>query len=162
MSALFEKALAFVLEKEGGPTITDDPRDPGGLTRWGISKRAYPDLDIRNLTRDQAAAIYRRDYWDRAGCGNMPAGVAFFHFDTTVNQGVGTAAKFLQLAAGVDADGKIGPKTLAAVQRARPADLLVEYAARRADHYGRLPHFPTYGLGWMRRQAACLALAIAT
>lgn len=156
----FDKALAFVLDKEGGPTITDDPRDPGGLTRWGISKRAYPDLDIRNLTREQAAGIYLRDYWDRAGCGNLPAAVAFFHFDTAVNQGPGAAAKFLQLAAGVEADGKIGPKTLAAVQRARPADLLVEYAARRADHYGRLPHFPTYGLGWSRRLAACLALSL--
>lgn len=156
----FDKALAFVLKHEGG--YVDDPRDPGGETNFGISKAAYPGVDIKALTRDGAAAIYRRDYWDRSGCGNLPAAVAFFHFDTAVNQGPGTAAKFLQLAAGVEADGKIGLKTLAAVQRARPADLLVEYAARRADHYGRLPHSPTYGLGWMRRLSACLALAIAT
>lgn len=156
----FDKALAFVLKHEGG--YVNDPRDPGGETNFGISKAAYPGVDIKALTREGAAAIYRRDYWDRAGCGNLPAGVAFFHFDTAVNQGPGAAAKFLQLAAGVEADGKIGPKTLAAVQRARPGDLLVEYAARRADHYGRLPHFPTYGLGWMRRLAACLALANAT
>ncbi|MFC5356486.1 glycoside hydrolase family 108 protein [Azospirillum himalayense] len=160
MPSTFDMALAFVLTREGG--YTNDPRDPGGETSFGISKAAYPGIDIKGLTRDGAAAIYRRDYWDRAGCGNLPAGVALFHFDTAVNQGPGTAAKFLQLAAGVEADGKIGPKTLAAVQRAKPTDLLTEYAARRADHYARLPHFPTYGLGWMRRLCACLVLAIAT
>ncbi len=154
----FDKALAFVLKHEGG--YVNDPRDPGGETNFGICKASYPSVDIKALTRDAAAAIYRRDYWDRAGCGNLPPGVAVLHFDTAVNQGPGAAAKFLQLAAGVEADGKIGPKTLAAVQRAKSADLLTEYTARRADHYGRLPHFPTYGLGWMRRLSACLALAL--
>jgi len=158
--AAFDVALAFVLEREGGATITDDPKDPGGLTRFGISKRAYPDLDIRNLTQEQASAIYRNDYWLAGGCGNLPPAVAVMHFDCCVNQGKGAAAKFLQIAAGVEADGKIGPKTLAAVQRRRPLDLLTEYAAQRMAHYGRLPRFDAYGLGWSRRLAACLALSL--
>ena len=156
----FNTALAFVLAREGG--YSNDPRDPGGETNFGICKASNPSVDIKALTRETAAAIYRRDYWKAGGCEGLPAPVAVMHFDCCVNQGVGTAAKILQLAAGVTADGKIGPKTLGAVQRAKPDDLLTEYAARRADHYGRLPHFPTYGLGWMRRLAACLALALST
>lgn len=69
MSENFEKAVAFVLRHEGG--YTNDNRDPGGETKFGISKRAYPSLDIKNLTEEQAKVIYRRDYWDRAGCGDL-------------------------------------------------------------------------------------------
>lgn len=159
-NSTFAAALAFVLEREGDSTITDDPRDPGGLTKYGISKRAYPSVDIRALTESDAAAIYRRDYWDATGCGNLPDALAVVHFDASVNQGPGTAAKLLQLSAGAEPDGKIGPKTLGMIQRAKPADLVAEYTARRANHYGRLPRFDTYGLGWMRRLTACQALAL--
>lgn len=159
-SAAFDRALAFVLHHEGGEKITDDPRDLGGLTKWGISKRAYPDLDIRALTRDDAAAIYRRDYWQAARCDDLPPAVAMMVFDTAVNQGVGTAAKFLQLAAGVTADGAIGPKTIAAVRQADVTTLLTEFAARRMSHYGRRSHFDVYGLGWARRLMACAALCL--
>ena len=159
--AVFEAALSFVLEKEGGSKITDDPKDSGGLTKWGISQRAYPDVNIRALTRDDAAALYYRDYWLAGGCGNVPAGVAVMMFDTAVNQGVGAAAKLLQLAVGTDPDGHVGPKTLAAVQRMRPADLLTEYAARRMVRYGTTKGFDIYGLGWSRRLMDCLALALA-
>lgn len=160
MPDTFTLALAFVLQQEGGAKIADDPRDPGGLTKWGISQRAYPGLDIRALTEADASAIYRRDYWDATGCGNLPPAVAFIHFDCCVNQGPGTAAKTLQLAAGVEPDGKIGPKTLGAIQRMPAGKLATEYAALRMSHYGRLPHFDTYGLGWSRRLAACLVAAI--
>ena len=157
----FETALEFVLEKEGGGALTDDPRDPGGLTRWGISARAYPGLDIRNLTREGAAALYFRDYWQAGRCPELPPGVALLHFDTCVNQGVGAAAKLLQLSAGAEPDGKIGPKTLAAVRRLPPAGLLTEYAARRAVRYGQTAAFDRFGLGWSRRLCACLALGLA-
>lgn len=158
--AAFDRALAFVLQHEGGDTITDDPADPGGLTKWGISLRSYPGLDIRALTRDQAADIYCADYWHAGSCDALPPGVAVMHMDACVNQGVKAAAKLLQLAAGVTADGAIGPKTLAAVQRMDAAALLTEYAARRMSHYGRLPHFDRFGLGWSRRLMACMALCL--
>lgn len=156
--AAFDRALAFVLQHEGG--YSNDPLDPGGETNYGISKRAYPGADIRNLTRDQAADIYFADYWRAGCCEALPPGVAIMHFDACVNQGIGTASKVLQLAASVTSDGKVGPKTLAAVQRMRADDLLTEYAARRMSHYGRLSHFETYGLGWSRRLMACLALCL--
>ncbi len=158
--SFFDTALAFVLEREGGAVITDDPKDPGGLTRWGICQRAYPDLNIRALTREQATTLYRRDYWEAGGCDALPPAVAAFHFDCCVNQGLTTAVRFLQRAIGVEPDGQFGPKTLVAVQRKPSLDLLTEYAAQRLNHYGRLPHFTTYGLGWSRRLTACLAMAL--
>lgn len=156
----FDLAMMFVLEQEGG--YTNDAEDPGGETNFGICKRSYPNLDIPNLTLDRAKDIYRRDYWERARCDDLPGGVAVMQFDCAVNQGVGAAAKFLQLAASVKPDGAVGPKTLAAVA-ALPIDrLLTEYAARRMAHYGRLPHFAEFGLGWSRRLMRCLSLSLAT
>lgn len=154
----FSRALAFVLAHEGG--YTDDPRDPGGETNFGICKRVYPDLDIKALTRDAAEVIYQRDYWHAARCGGMPPAVAVMHFDCTVNQGPTAAAKMLQVAAGVTPDGVIGPKTLAAVRAADTRKLVTEYAARRAMRYASTNGVNVFGLGWMRRLTACLALAL--
>jgi lysozyme family protein len=155
--AAFDAALAFVLEHEGGDKITDDPRDPGGLTRYGICQRSYPGLDIRNLTRADAAAIYARDYWQASRCDKLPPTIAFMHFDCSVNQGVGAAAKLLQEALGVIPDGKIGPNTIAAALMAKPIPILIEYAARRGKRYADNPNFDRFGLGWLRRLSACLA-----
>ena len=87
----FQRALAFVLNAEGGEKITDDPRDRGGLTRWGISQTAYPKLDIRSLTRAQAEQIYRTDYWLLGCCDGLPPPLALMHFDCAVNMGIATA-----------------------------------------------------------------------
>ena len=65
----FAKAIAFTLQREGGHV--NDPDDPGGETNFGLSKRAYPYLDIAGLTLDQATHIYRRDYWDRPGLNRV-------------------------------------------------------------------------------------------
>lgn len=160
MTDVFNLALDFVLAQEGG--YTNDAEDPGGETNFGICKRAYPNIDIKSLTLDTAKAIYRRDYWDAAKCGDLPPAVAVMHFDCAVNQGVGAAAKFLQFAAGVKADGAIGPKTIAAVSAGDETQIVLEYAARRMSHYGRLPHFETFGLGWSRRLMKVLRLSLVT
>ncbi len=93
MKTDLEQALDFVMRWEGG--YTRDPHDPGGETKWGISRRAYPNLDIKGLTRDEAAGIYRRDYWDRAGCAGLPSPLDLVVFDTAVNTGVERALEFL-------------------------------------------------------------------
>ena len=80
----FKQALTFTLKWEGGLT-----RDSGGLTKWGISQNAYPDLDIANLTPQEAMDIYKRDYWDRIGGDNLPMPYCVAAFDTAVNCGVG-------------------------------------------------------------------------
>ena len=90
----FERALKFVLQHEGG--LVEDPRDPGGVTKYGISQRAYPHLDIRKLTVEQAREIYLRDYWIRAGCDALPWPRDLLVFDTAVNLGIRRAREFLR------------------------------------------------------------------
>ena len=117
---MFDYFIERVLTHEGG--YVNDPRDPGQETRWGISKRSYPAVDIRNLTRAQAIDIYRRDFWQRVRGDELPREFAFQALDAAVNHGIGNAVRWMQRAAGVADDGVIGPVTLAAVQRAQPAD----------------------------------------
>lgn len=161
MTDPFEIALAEVLRAEGG--YSNDPQDPGGETRWGISKRAHPELDIRALTREQASAVYRADYWDTVRCGEFPARVAIALFDSAVNQGPAAAVRLLQEALGASADGVVGKQTIAAAFATDSKLLLVAFLARRATHYASLPTFSRFGLGWMRRlfalQQACLLMA---
>jgi hypothetical protein len=90
----FKKSLEFTLKWEGG--YVDDKDDPGGETKWGISKRAYPFEDIKNLTPERASELYYRDYWTQAGCGNIPFPLSAAVFDTAVNLGVKRAKDFLR------------------------------------------------------------------
>ena len=143
------KAIANVLDHEGG--YVNHPSDPGGETNFGISKRAYPHLDIRNLTQGDAIAIYRRDYWNPINGDHLPPAVAIYLMDTAVNIGVSRAIRMLQRVVGVAEDGIIGVKTIDAV-RATPNALQLLDAARLA-YYRRLPTFATFGRGWTRRAA---------
>ena len=145
----FEDALPIILRHEGGATITDDPRDPGGLTKFGISQRAFPDLDIRSLTEADAAAIYRREYWDRVKCDSLPAHLRLPVFDMAVNMGVSRAITLLQRACGVVQDGLLGPNTIRAAERLPEA--LARLCAERALAYTGMRGFDTYGRGWLRR-----------
>jgi lysozyme family protein len=155
---MFDRAVALVLDAEG--VFSDDPHDRGGATKYGISQRAYPGLDIRSLTRDQAIALYRGDYWDACRCGQMPWWAALTVFDAAVNQGPGVAAIAMQRALGLVMDGVIGSKTLAAIAGADPASGLALYLTERTLHYVAAADWPRYGRGWTRRlyhmQAAAL------
>jgi lysozyme family protein len=145
-AAVFEKAFQHVLKVEGG--LVNHPSDPGGLTKYGISQRSYPYLDIRNLTVDQARAIYLKDFWLAAQCDLMPRGIDVMLFDAAVNHGPETAKKLLQQAAGVKPDGNIGPITLSA---AAGRNVLMEFAIGRALKYSNTKNFLTFGAGWIRR-----------
>jgi lysozyme family protein len=151
MSGWFEKAVEIVLEKEG--VLSDDSRDPGGLTKYGISKKAYPALDIANLTVADAIAIYRRDYWAAVRGDDLPWAFALPLFDSAVNQGPGAAIRFFQLALGVKVDGNFGPATLAAARAVQgtPDAVLAAFMAHRIVHYASLGTWPVYGRGWARR-----------
>ena len=145
----FDDALPIILRHEGGATVTDDPRDPGGLTKYGISQRAFPGLDIRSLTEADAAAIYRREYWDRVKCDSLPAHLRLPVFDMAVNMGVVRAITLLQRACGVVQDGLLGPNTIRAAERLPEA--LARLCAERALAYTGMRGFDTYGRGWLRR-----------
>jgi lysozyme family protein len=88
----FKRSLEFTLKWEGG--YVNNPNDPGGETKWGISKRAYPDVDIKNLSAERAAEFYYRDYWQRAGCGGIAFPLCTCVFDTAVNCGVTRAVRW--------------------------------------------------------------------
>lgn len=90
----FKKSLTFTLKWEGG--YVNDADDPGGETKWGISKRAYPEVDIKNLTPELASELYFRDYWVRSGCQELSFPFNTAVFDTAVNCGVGRATGWLK------------------------------------------------------------------
>lgn len=154
----FDRAVAFVLSIEGGHV--HDPQDPGGETKYGISQRAYPHLHIASLTEPQARAIYRRDYWERAGCASLPPPIAIALFDAAVNQGPARAIRLLQRSARVPADGIIGPVTRAAIAAADPRDLLLDFLSHRLRAYAMTRNAARFMRGWARRVLALHALLI--
>lgn len=154
---MFDDLIGRVLGHEGGYIC--DPRDPGGETQFGISKRAYPNVDIKGLTRETAISIYKRDFWDRVQGDKLPRAFAFQVLDAAVNHGIGNAVRWMQRAAGVADDGIIGPLTLAAVGRADPADLVLKFNSERLKFYAKLSTFDAFGRGWVNRVAANLDYA---
>lgn len=162
MSA-FDRAFAFVTRADIEGGYVNDPHDPGGETKFGISKRAYPHLDIAGLNPLQAKDIYYRDYWLRAECGALPERLAIAMFDCAVNQGVGRARRLLQRAARVRVDGKIGPITRAAIASANETNLLFDFLSHRLRTYAATRNARRYMRGWSRRvlilQAFLLSLS---
>ncbi|MCT6720026.1 glycoside hydrolase family 108 protein [Acidovorax sp. K2F] len=154
---LFRDLIDRVLSHEGG--YVNHPNDPGGETKFGIAKRSYPSVDIKALTREDAVAIYERDFWQRVQGDKLPRALAFQALDAAVNHGIGNAVRWMQRAAGVADDGIIGPATLAAVGRADPADLVLQFNAERLEFYAKLQTFDTFGRGWARRVAGNLRYA---
>lgn len=142
----FESAFALVVSVEGG--ASHDLSDPGGATKFGISQRAYPALDIARLTLEEAKALYRRDYWDAHRCGLMPWAWALAVFDGAVNQG--DAVTLLQRALGTAQDGVVGAETLALLSQADP-EAFPTFLALRAERYAATHGFPVYGRGWLKR-----------
>jgi lysozyme family protein len=150
----FASAVAFVIDRlEGGDKIITDS---GGLTRWGISQRAYEALDVAHLTREAAVQLYHRDYWRPVRADELPTGLDLQVFDTAVNQGPFQAAKMLQALLHVPADGVIGPQTVEAARRYRPAsELRALYSELRERTYTDLArsypkHVPSL-YGWRLR-----------
>jgi lysozyme family protein len=140
----FDEALKAVLHHEGG--FVNHPADPGGMTNLGVKA-------MRALTPETVGPMYRAKYWDKVKGDDLPAGVDYAVFDAAVNSGPGRAAKWLQACVGVEPDGGIGPKTLAAVAAFDPAELVDDYSKRRLSFLMDLPHWPTFGKGWGRRVA---------
>ena len=150
----FETVVHMVLEHEGG--YVNHPSDPGGETKYGISKRAYPDVDIAELTKDDAADIYKRDYWDRIKGDDLPVGVACVVMDYAVNSGISRASKALQSVCGIaNGDGIIGPASLNAVwvtvKNTSEEDVINAVTEQRQGFIRALSIYDTFGKGWERR-----------
>jgi lysozyme family protein len=148
----YNVAVPHILKVEGG--YVNDADDPGGETKYGISKAAWPNVDIASLTKDQAIEIYRKEYWvPTAGrIEDLSPEIALVIFDWAVNSGRKLAVMKLQEALHVTQDGDIGPKTRAALAGAANKQLLVtNLLAARAMFYTQLKTWAKFGLGWMRR-----------
>lgn len=143
------KAFNILVEFEGG--LSDVKNDSGGLTKYGISQKAYPQLDIQNLTLEQARLIYEKDYWQKAGCDKLKPELQYIHFDTAVNMGVGSAVKLLQQAGGITEDGIIGPDTLVKSATVSPAEYLLYRLARYTSIVEKNPSQLLFIKGWANR-----------
>ena len=153
----FNEAFTRLIGHEGG--YTNNPSDPGGETKFGISRRAYPGEDIAGMTLERAKEIYARDYWGPAGCDVVRGGMKFDLFDAAVNSGVKAAVKLLQRAVGETEDGVLGPRTLQAAQSMPPDRLRAVFNGHRLALLADLPTWPAFSRGWARRIAKNLTEA---
>ena len=152
----FDEIIDITLKHEGG--YVHDPKDLGGETNFGIAKRFYPEVDIKNLTKEEAKDIYRRDYWVRNKVEELPENLRHIFFDMCVNQGRGTAVKILQRAcnakgADLAIDGGMGPKTEETIKTYKPS--LDRVRCYRLKHYYDLvnskPEQERFLYGWYKR-----------
>jgi lysozyme family protein len=155
----FDQAFEILVDPQHEGGYVNDPRDPGGETKYGISKRSYPMENIAGMTLERAKAIYARDFWGPAGCDSVPDLLKYELFDFAVNTSAPghpvTAIKVLQLAAGSDVDGVLGPNTLLRVQGAEPGRLFRRFIGYAIQYYTHIPpeRRDRYLAGWMNRVA---------
>jgi lysozyme family protein len=147
----FNTAFDRLLGHEGG--YVNNPLDPGGETNWGISKRSYPDVDIRNLTRDGAKVIYQTDFWNRVNADHLPGSISYQVFDFAVNSGIETAIRYFQRALGVADDGHWGPISQFAANTATESDMIMNLNAERLEFMTKLVNWNNASKGWARRIA---------
>lgn len=153
----FKEALKYVLAEEGG--FVNHPRDPGGMTNLGVTRRALEDFqggyvteeEMRALTPEDVTLFYERMYWSKCRCGDLPSGVDLIVFDCAVNQGVNAACRILQEAVGAKVDAILGPQTMALAKACSPRDIVQDVAFLRAKRYLATRNVETFGKGWARR-----------
>ncbi len=147
----FDQVFDRLIDHEGG--YVNDKNDPGGETKFGISKRTYPHLDIRSLTIGQAREIYLRDFWDPLKADRLHDGVAFQLFDFAVNSGIGNAIRGYQRALGVIDDGAFGPLSLKASKAMSESDQIMLVLAERLSFMRKLKNWRYHSAGWAERIA---------
>lgn len=149
----FDEALTHVLAAEGG--YVNHPDDPGGATRYGITKRTarahgYKG-DMRFFPLSEAADIYRTSYWDACQCDALPEQLRLAMFDGAVHSGPAQSIRWLQQALELTATGSMNGATLAAAARADVPSLVVAILDRRLAFLRRLRTWPTFKNGWTTR-----------
>ena len=150
-------SLALMLKSEGG--FVNHPSDPGGMTNLGVTKKAWgayvgrqvDEAEMRALTPEIVAPLYKTQYWNPCKCDALPLGIDYAVFDFAVNAGVGRASKTMQAALGTAADGIVGPATIGVAINADPDHFLEKFSAAKEQFYRNLPTFEHFGKGWLRR-----------
>jgi lysozyme family protein len=149
----FDDAFTALMVNEGG--YVDNPADPGGATRWGCTERVarahgYTGA-MQDLPQSFAHDVAKAEYWDKYLCDQFDGRIGFQVFDAAYNGG--HPAQWLQMAAGVTADGQIGAQTIAAVRATDPLKIIMRFDAARIRYLDSLPVWPAFGKGWMNRIA---------
>jgi len=166
MKENFDKCLEMLLSHEGG--FVNHPEDPGGITNLGVTKKVYDEWtgsesteqEMRDLTPEDVAPIYKKNYWDRVKGDSLPSGLDWACFDWCVNSGSGRPAKAVQRAVGATQDGAIGPQTLGLIMEKDPEEIINYVYGVRQDFYKSLKTFETFGRGWTRRNKETLHQAL--
>jgi lysozyme family protein len=157
MTKNFRDCLELVLKHEGG--FVNHPKDPGGMTNLGVTKRVWEEwvgheVDekaMRALTPAIVAPMYEMKYWRTSYCEKLPRGLDLLVFSMAVNAGSGRSVKLLQDAIGVVADGIIGPRTMTRINEANVETLIDKFSEARRAYYRALKLFPVFGKGWLNR-----------
>ena len=166
MKENFDKCLAMLLEHEGG--YVNSKHDRGGMTNLGVTKRVYDEWigretteqEMRDLTPDDVAPIYKKNYWDRVKGDSLPSGLDWACFDWAVNSGSGRPSKAVQRAVGATQDGAIGNQTLGLVAEKDPKFIIDYVYTVRQAFYESLDDFKHFGRGWSRRNTETLHQAM--
>jgi lysozyme family protein len=159
MKENYSEALKAILKHEGG--FVNHPRDPGGMTNLGVTKKVWEEwvkhpVDekaMRALTPELVSPMYKKKYWDAVKGDELPDGLDYLMFDFAINAGPGRAIKTMQKAIGTTPDGAIGPKTMQSLKEMNPAQLIEKFSVEKESFYRSLPTFQTFGKGWLRRVA---------
>jgi lysozyme family protein len=157
MTQNFRDCLELVLKHEGG--FVNHPKDPGGMTNLGVTKKVWEDWigheadekAMRALTPALVGPMYEMKYWRTSYCEKLPRGLDLLVFSMAVNAGSGRSVKLLQEAIGVVADGIIGPRTMAKINEANVETLIDKFSEARRQFYRGLKTFPVFGKGWLNR-----------
>lgn len=162
----FQRAFALTLKHEGG--YVDHPADPGGATNLGVTIGTLSDwlgrkaskAEVRALTKESVAPIYKRNYWDVMRCDDLPMGVDYAVYDFGVNSGPRRGVMALQRAIGVADDGVVGPVTLERLKGRSPDELVRKICADRMSFLRKIRTWRTFGKGWTRRVDGVLSEAL--
>jgi len=162
MKENFEKSLEMLLHHEGG--FVNHPKDPGGVTNLGVTKKVFEKWvgrevsieEMKDLTHEDVAPIYKKNYWDKLRADDLASGLDFAAFDWGVNSGNGRPAKVIQKYIGATQDGAIGPKSLTLIAENDPSKIIQYLYEQRQKFYESLKHFKTFGKGWTRRNQETL------
>jgi len=162
----FKVCLDMLLSHEGG--FVNHPKDPGGMTNLGVTKAVYDShigkssskAQMMALTYEDVAPIYKKNYWDKAKCDDLPSGLDWAVFDWGVNSGMSRPVKAMQKSIKATVDGGVGPQTLKAVNAAEPKEVIKSINKQRQKFYESLKTFETFGKGWTRRNKETLEQAL--
>lgn len=166
MKENWSSSLSHVLESEGA--WADHPSDPGGATMKGVTLNTYREYkrnpyitkdQLRNISDAELSDLYKKGFWDRCRCDDLPSGIDYLVFDAAVNMGCGRSSKLLQESVGVTADGQIGPITLAATKTANKQQTIKKFSELKENFYRSLPTFSVFGKGWLNRVASTKTFA---